>query len=649
LNTFLKKMSSVAGERPVLFSLLLISLVLVVFYSNSFTTDWHYDDFHHIKENINIRKLSNIPMFFTDASTFSRNPQTRMYRPLLMSTHALNYWLGIKTTRDGYNEVGYHVVNFLFHLISTLAIFYITLFLFRRKIIIEGLNPLLPAIFCSLLFGLQTINTETIVYVSSRSSVMATMFVLMAFYLFVKATDGPHVRWLAIAFSVFLYFSGMMSKEIAITLPAMLLLYEVLLNRDSTLGLFSSRFLRKQFLLLLPYGAAGLFYIAMRGSVMGDNLVQRLVSKGGTQAASSLSSQLATQSRVFIYYLREWLWPTSLSIDKPFPVSKSFAEPKVVVSLVIIAAIIAFAIAVRKRYPAVTFGTFWFIITLLPTSLFRLNVVINDHRLYMPGFGAALIFTYVAAKLYIRFRTDGKMYFKGFVTICLAVLLLMGLGTFKRNMAFATEETMWKDVILKDRKSVRGYNNLGIWYEQNKQFDKALTHYQQTIKLAPMFPNPYINIGNVYHKKKNFEKAESWMKRAIQLDPRSALAYYNLGNILREAGKTDQAIGAYNKALQFNPRYIEAANNMANIYFKKRDFQKAIQYYKRALFIDPTFAMSYYNTALSYERLQDWTRAAENYRRFINFWIGEERYTQRASGNLRRIENILKQSPSPGS
>ena len=55
-----------------------------------------------------------------------------------------------------------------------------------------------------------------------------------------------------------------MSKEIAITLPAILLLYEVLLNRDPSLSPISSRFLRKQFLMLLPYGAAGLIYLAIR-------------------------------------------------------------------------------------------------------------------------------------------------------------------------------------------------------------------------------------------------------------------------------------------------------------------------------------------------------------------------------------------------
>jgi tetratricopeptide (TPR) repeat protein len=390
---------------------------------------------------------------------------------------------------------------------------------------------------------------------------------------------------------------------------------------------------------LLPYAVVLFTLLNVRLQIYGENLAKRFTEKGGTQAAADWVSQLATQSRAWVFYLREWFLPTGLSIDKPFSVSRNFASAEVLFSCVIILLIVAAALKYWKRHPAVTVGVLWFFLTLLPTSLFRLNVVVNDHRLYLPGFGFVLVFTYVVAKLHLRFKADGGYYYKTFISICMAVLILMGLGTFKRNAAFATEETMWKDVILKDRKSVRGYNNLGIYYEQNGEWDKALAHYQQTIKLAPMFPNPYINIGNVYHKKKDFTNAEKWMKRAIQLDPRSALANYNLGNILREAVKTDEAINVYKRALELNPRYIEAANNLANIYFKKRVYPEAIKYYQKALFIDPTFAMSYYNIALAHENMGKLSDAVSNYELFLKYWLGDNRYTKIAQDKITRIRN----------
>jgi Tfp pilus assembly protein PilF len=627
------------GSSPVFFAILLIIVAVTAFYSNSFRADWHYDDFHHIKENINIRKISNIPDFFADATTFSRNPQTRMYRPLLMATHAINYQIGILTTRNGYDVTGYHVVNFLFHLITVLTIFFIIRYLFTFTIPVNGLDPTLPAVFGALLFGLNTINTETIVYVSSRSSGMATMFVLLSFYYYLKATHEGHLRWIPILISSSLYFCGMLSKEIAITLPALILYYEFFLNNPvSGTGNFGA-FLNRVTVRLLPHALTAFLFLLIREMVIKDNLIKVMTDKGGTPAAPNLTAQLATQSRAWILYIREWFLPTGLSIDKPFAVSRTFASGKVLASVLVILLIVALAVYLRKRHPAVTFGIFWWFTALLPTTVFRLNVPINDHRLYLPGFGFTLVFVYVAGKLYTRFKADGGLFFKVFVTVCISILLLMGIGTLKRNMAFATEETMWKDVILKDKRSVRGYNNLGIYYEQHGEWDKALAHYQQTIRLAPMFPNPYINIGNVYHKKKEYENAEKWMKRAIQLDPKSALANYNLGNILRESGKTDEAIGAYKRALELNPRYIEAANNLANIYFKQRNYQEAITYYKRALFIDPTFAMSYYNIALANENLGQFQMALENYQQFLRFWLGDPKYrtlAQRKIADLSR-------------
>jgi len=641
MKKFITAIQDTFEKNPVLFSVLLISLTVLLFYSNSFTADWHYDDFHHIKENINIRKLSNIPSFFTDPSTFSRNPNTRMYRPLLMTTHAFNYWFAILTTRDGYNVVGYHVVNFIFHLISSLAIFFTTLFLFKSRISIKGLNPFLPAIFASLLFGLHTINTETIVYISSRSSVMATMFYLLAFWMYLRATREESVKtyWAPLLTGALLYFLGFLSKEIAATLPGIIFFYEITLNRQWMTGQTLAQKIKLLFLRLLPYGVVFLLMISIRRSVYGENLVERFFHKGGTQAARDWVSQLATQTRAWVYYLREWLWPTGLSIDKPFRVSQGFGEAVVLICLLLLFAILIFALTRLKKHPAITFGILWWFTALLPSSLFRLNVVINDHRLYMPGYGLALVFTYTVALLYPRFKADGGVYFRAFVALCLAILLFMGLGTLKRNAAFATEETIWKDVILKDPRSVRGYNNLGIWYEQHGEYDKALAHYQQTIKLAPMFPNPYINIGNVYHKQKKYEPAEKWMKRAIQLDPKSALANYNLGNILREAGKTQEAIQAYSRALELNPRYIEAANNLANVHFKMKNFAEAIRYYQYALAIDPTFAMSYYNIALANENLGRFDEAIENLERFKRFWIGDKKYLNLAEKKIQDLQS----------
>jgi tetratricopeptide (TPR) repeat protein len=559
-----------------------------------------------------------------------------------MSTYAVNYWIALQTTRDGYNVFGYHVVNFLFHLASSFAIFFIVLLFFKRRVVIPGLEPTLAAVFAGLLFGLHTINTETVVYLSSRSSAMVTMFFLWSFYAYIVSDKDGKLRVLTLVASLLLFAGGLLSKEIAITLPAMIFYYETLVNRgaweNSTAGKTVAGLAGR----LLPHGAVALAYLGLRKIVLHENLVAHLTTRGGGPAAPHLTAQLATQSKAWVLYVREMLWPTGLSIDKPFPVSLRFSDPAVILSVAVILAVIVLALHLRKRHPLITFGTLWFFTALLPTSVFRLNVPVNDHRLYLPGFGAVLIFTYVAARLYVRFREDSRTHFRVFAAVCVATLVFMGLGTFKRNMAFATEETIWRDVILKDSKSVRGYNNLGIFYEQAGQLDLAILaikYYRKTASIAPMFLNPYINLGNVYHKKKNYKLAEERMKRAIVLDPLSALARYNLGNIYREWGRMDDAVETYLAALRLNPRYIEAANNLANIHFKEGRYKLAIEFYQKALRIDPTFAMSYYNMGLSYENLRMEDKAIDNYNMFIKYWLGEEKYRRVAAQKIRALSS----------
>lgn len=544
--------------RPFM-AVLAIAVIISAVYSNSFTGSWHYDDFHHIKQNNSIRKLSNLPLFFHDPSTFSRNTQARMYRPLLMTTYAINYQMGLWSSRNGDNVVWYHATNFLFHVISTFTIFIIVWFFFRRKIPVDGLDPSFPALFGALLFGLHTINTETVVYISSRSSGMAAMFVLLAFYLYIKAVDGEKIGIIPIIGSTFLYACGMMSKEIAITLPALLLYYELLLNHD--LARMSSLAARVKLLLLrqAPFLVTAGAFMLIRQLVLRDNLIGIVTSRGGTAAAPNLSSQFATQSRVWIYYIREWLWPTSLSIDKSFTVSRHFSDPRVIISVVILVVILAAVLAIRKKHPLVTFGALWFFTALLPTSIFRLNVVMNDHRLYLPGLGATLIFTYIAARLFARFRSDNRAAFKVFVTVCVATLVFMGIATFKRNTVFATEETLWQDVLKDNPDSLRANQALGYFYWQDWRLWESYKFFKKALALDPAKPETHINMAAVLKDLGKTQAALEELKTAKRLAPDDPDVHFNLARFYRLSGNNAAALAEYRRALQLNPRHSLAA------------------------------------------------------------------------------------------
>ena len=91
-----------------------------VVYSNSLHNSFHFDDLHYIVGNPYITSLKNVPLFFTDTKTLSRNPEFQgHYRPLLLASYALNYSLGML------RPAGYHLINLLFHTGSAFLLFLI--------------------------------------------------------------------------------------------------------------------------------------------------------------------------------------------------------------------------------------------------------------------------------------------------------------------------------------------------------------------------------------------------------------------------------------------------------------------------------------------------------------------------------------------
>ncbi|MBI5756245.1 MAG: hypothetical protein HZA12_04900, partial [Nitrospirae bacterium] len=189
-------------------ALLLIVLSAIVYF-NAMGNPFHYDDFHHVVTNQNIWDIKNIPTFFVDVRTFSKDSVSGHYRPLLMATHAINYSVG------GVNTVGYHIVNLAFHIGTAFMLFLIVQAMLSSSEQVAGSRknvgelgnseqatrsrfkdlpttcyPLpatsFVAIASALIFALHPFNSEVVNYISTRSSVMSGFFYLLAFYCWVR-------------------------------------------------------------------------------------------------------------------------------------------------------------------------------------------------------------------------------------------------------------------------------------------------------------------------------------------------------------------------------------------------------------------------------------------------------------------------------
>ncbi|MSR84369.1 MAG: hypothetical protein EXS58_15845 [Candidatus Latescibacteria bacterium] len=142
----------------------LVFLAASGLYLNTWGHGFHYDDFHSLVNNPHIRTLAEVPAFFRDPTLFSANPESAMYRPLLLVSYALNYAVG------GLQPAGYHLANALLHGINAGLV--------HRLLLALGQGGLaLPAAF---IFGLSPVNSEAVNYVSSRSELLMASFFLLA-------------------------------------------------------------------------------------------------------------------------------------------------------------------------------------------------------------------------------------------------------------------------------------------------------------------------------------------------------------------------------------------------------------------------------------------------------------------------------------
>jgi Tfp pilus assembly protein PilF len=161
------------------------------------------------------------------------------------------------------------------------------------------------------------------------------------------------------------------------------------------------------------------------------------------------------------------------------------------------------------------------------------------------------------------------------------------------------------------------YFNRGIFFQQARDWQKALVNYSKAEELDPNNPDTYNNKGVVLKEMGKFDKALDEFLRAVFLDAGYAKAYNNIGVVYYMQKNYPEAIRHYLKAIDINPTNLEAFNNLAIIYKKQKELDKARGVLNRALALNPDHPGTNYNLAVLYEENSEIKPALHFYRRFI--------------------------------
>jgi len=378
-----------------LIAFVLIAGLILIAYSNTFYATFHFDDNPSIVENAYIKRLTleNIKYLITTN------------RPVVNLTLMLNYQLG------GLNVVGWHIFNIGCHIANSFFVYLLILWTLNLPSMAKQYSDKARrmALFGALLFGVHPIQTESVTYIITRTELLATFFYLGAFLLFIKgARTGKFAYYSGAACSAFLSAG---SKEWAVTLPAVLFLYDVLFLSQGKIKPALSRW-KAYALLALSwvqiYRTVNLF---TPGSSVGFSMTDKIGAASDSTVSWTAWTYLLTSFNVIWTYIRLLFLPINQNLDYSYPVAESLFEFPTLMSFIghIVVVGAAFWLYKKKAWTLIPFGVAWFYVTLSPTQSFvPVKDVIFEHRLYIPSIGFFIAFVVAYEMIFDWFARRAK-------------------------------------------------------------------------------------------------------------------------------------------------------------------------------------------------------------------------------------------------
>ncbi|HIP12423.1 MAG TPA: tetratricopeptide repeat protein [Arcobacter sp.] len=151
----------------------------------------------------------------------------------------------------------------------------------------------------------------------------------------------------------------------------------------------------------------------------------------------------------------------------------------------------------------------------------------------------------------------------------------------------------------------------GVKEYQNNNFDKAIEIFEELIKIAPNFSDPYANIAVIKKIQKDYKSSFEYLNKALKINPKNAQYHGNMGNLLREAKDYSKSIKAYLNAIKLNPKDAQNYNNLGITFEQAGDNNKAINAYKQAVKVDGTFAKAVNNIGVILYKQKKYQESAD--------------------------------------
>ena len=577
--------TSPARRWPTLLAGGAIALAVALAYANSLAGPFVLDDIGSITNNPTIRSLAAPGRVFSPSA-----PLTVGGRPVVNASLAVNYAV------SKLDVWSYHLVNLLIHLAAA----WLLLAVVRRTLLLPRLRfgqaeAMWLATAIALIWAVHPLQTSAVTYVIQRAESLMALLYLLTLYCVIRSASGRPQLWGALA--VVACAAGMATKEVTVTAPVIVLLYD----RTFLAGSWRAA-LRRRWLLYAALAATWAIVLALLSQTPGQMHPLRYA---------------ATQPGVVLHYLRLTVWPDPLVFYYAWPLARTAAD--IVGPGIIIAALLAATVWALWRRPVWGFLAASFFVILAPTStLMPIDDPIFEHRMYLPLASLVVMAVCAAWAGWRRLRRGaqaGGAMASAPAVVAMLLIVALGVRTHLRNRDYRSDIGLWRQVAEQQPGNAKAFNNLGLALVTGGQVREGIVAYDQAIEVMPTLARAYVNRAVAYKELHRYRTALLDVERAMTLEKDYANAYHVRGDIHSARGHLRAALIDYKQAVSLGPGRIDSSFALALCHFELDQHRQAIKACTNTLSLAPDHLKGHLVRGLSLQEIGLYDRAEADFSR----------------------------------
>jgi protein O-mannosyl-transferase len=502
-----------------------------------------------------------------------------------------------------------------------------------------NLNKDWIAFFTALFFIVHPLQTQSVTYIIQRMASMAAMFYILSIYLYsLGRLEHSQKNKISKAFIYYIlaFISGIlavMTKENAATSPLAMLLFEFCFIRNKENKIYKNYLI----ISLFAYVSACIIYFILNPTI--------LTSAATSGINISSMDYLINQFIVIVRYIQLTLLPVNQccdygNVNYNFPFVHSFWRIDVLGCLFILIGLIVLAVYLYKINKVLSFGLFWFFLTLsVESSIIPIPDPIFEHRMYLPMLGISL---FLISSIFLLANKIKPIFIFSFLSL---TIVIMGITCYSRNEIWKNDYTLWSDVVKKAPYNARGHYNKGLALSDMKKNEDAIICYNEAIKIKRDYIEAWNNEGNLLQVEGKYEESLSYFDEVINIKPDYSNAWYNKGISLTNLKKYKESVKCYDEAIKIKSDYIEALNNKGVSLAYLQKYEEAIKCYDVAVSIKNDFKQAWNNKGTSLFNLKKYDEAIECYDNALKININDNQAwnnKENALFHIGRFEEAIK-------